>query len=497
MKIKTLRELLKGLSYESNTEGSLALPIERVVADSRQVRKGDLFIALKGPNVDGHHYIEAAIQNGAVAVVSENGDRPLLQSRSVAHIKVTNSHRAFCQLLSRVHDLDLSKIYLIGVTGTNGKTTTSYLISHLLNRVSSCGLISTIEYAWRDKKLKAMNTTPGQSVLIPILSQMVSEGVEYCVSEVSSHALDQERVSGLDFQTAIFTNLTQDHMDYHKTFEHYYESKKKLFTQNQRLKHILINADDSFGRRLGGELKKNVVTYGVNPSTQIRISNVRFDLDGSEFDLTMQGVTYPVKSRLPLYHNIYNVAAALVSVCGLGFPMEKLLESLGHFPGVFGRMERVDAGQPFYVFVDYAHTPDAFQNVLSSVQGVTKGRIITVFGCGGDRDRAKRPLMGKIASEFSDIIFLTDDNPRTEDPVLIRRDIRRGIPTLSHSTVLEVPDRKGAISEALTAAQPDDLVLILGKGHERDQVIGREAFPFSDTEIAGQFLKQQTKVTSS
>ena len=490
--MKTLRELLEGIEFSWNQKGSLALPIQRIISDSRQAQKGDLFVALKGSSADGHQYIQQAIQKGVSAVISEKEEGAV--SSEIPYLQVKNSHRVFCSLLSHFHNLNLSDIGLIGITGTNGKTTTAYLVFHLLNALSSCGLIGTIEYAWRDKKIKAVNTTPGQDLLIPILGQMASEKVRYCVSEISSHALDQERVAGLAFAVALFTNLTQDHMDYHQNFENYYQAKKKLFTNQPESKHRIVNVDDSFGKRLAGELTGDVLTYGLHSEAEAHISNVHFNLLGSEFTIRYQKSVHSVKSHLPLFHNVYNVTAALLIVSQLGFSMEEALRCLSTFSGIPGRMERVDEGQPFYVFVDYAHTPDAFQNVFSSVQGMTKGRVISVFGCGGDRDTAKRPLMGKIASQFSDILFLTDDNPRTEDAALIRRDIRAGIKTLSHSTVLEVADRREAIFEALSLAQPGDLVLILGKGHEREQIVGRKTFPFSDVEVAREVLKQQTKV---
>ena len=491
--MKKLSGLLEGLPCDWKRNAREDIQIERVVSDSRTVGKGDLFVALSGPQVDGHAFIREAIARGASAIISQ-ADRKITDLDGVLHIRVPNTHLAFGILLSNFYER-AKDVQLIGITGTNGKTTTAYLIHYLLDHLSSCGMIGTIHYVWNGNKMKAPNTTPGQAVMIPLLDKMAREGISYCVSEVSSHALDQERTAGIKFQTAVFTNLTQDHLDYHKTFENYYQAKRRLFLEEPIPKHRIVNADGSYGKRLLQEVGKEAIAYGISEGVDYRASQISVSLSGSQFDLVSHGTLRRVETNLPLYHNASNVLAALAALSEMGFSLDRTISLLQHFPGVPGRMERIEAGQPFHVFVDYAHTPDAFQNVFSSVRQLTKGKIIAVFGCGGDRDRMKRPLMGRIASESSEIIFLTDDNPRSEDSQFILDEIALGISDSAGASVRRVPDRRQAIRDALGLAQAGDLVLILEKAQEAEQVIGNRVTPFCDSEIVREILSEQAKIT--
>jgi len=494
--MKRLSELLEQAGLKQKENGLLHFPIRRIVSDSRAVQKGDLFVALVGPNLDGHSFILEAIQSGAVAVIAQAGRLvPVNTSTQLPIIRVKDTSLAFGNLLAGFYELAKHPIRLIGVTGTNGKTTTAYLIHYLLNRLSSCGMIGTIQYTWKENKIKASNTTPGQAVLIPLLSQMARDEISYCVMEVSSHALDQARTAGINFEAAIFTNLTQDHLDYHKTFENYYQAKRKLFLNEPTPKYRIINVDDPYGKRLAKEISEGMVTYGISNVCDWRAEHVRVSLAGGRFELVADGVRRRVETKLPLYHNSYNILAALSAVSQMGFSLEKTIPLIQAFCGVPGRMQRVDEGQSFHVFVDYAHTPDAFQNVFSCVKQLAKGKIISVFGCGGNRDRVKRPLMGRIASESSEVIFLTDDNPRHEKSSDIIDEIERGIPPSSGAAIHRIPDRREAIREAIQLAQPEDLVLILGKGHESEQMAGDQVTHFDDSEIARESLRNLEKIT--
>ena len=495
--MRILSEFLKGINIVKSLPQALDIQIQKVVADSRHVEKGDLFVALSGSRNNGHRFIAEAVKRGAAAIIYEE-DNFAFDGNLIPIVQVANSHHVFSELLAKYYENQHEKVRLIGVTGTNGKTTIAYLIHYCLNLFTTCGLIGTIEYRWRNRIQKAMNTTPGLSVFIPLLSEMAQDGISYCVSEVSSHALHQERTAGLRFGTALFTNLTQDHLDYHKHFEGYYAAKRKLFLNDSPPDLRIVNIDDPYGRRLVEEIGEGTISYGIRQDADYRAQNVSTSLKGSEFDVSVRGGrTWHVKSNLSLYHNVYNVLGALSVVSEMGFPLDRVIKHLSNFPGVPGRMERIEKGQPFSIFVDYAHTPDAFQNVFSAIRPLVKGRVFSVFGCGGDRDRGKRPQMGRIAAEFSDAVVLTSDNPRSEDPSQIIDEIEQGILKTTRTLVHRIEDRREAIQYALEGAASNDIVLILGKGHESEQQIGDQIFPFSDTQVVMEFLQDSAKVGRS
>ncbi|MBI4388375.1 MAG: UDP-N-acetylmuramoyl-L-alanyl-D-glutamate--2,6-diaminopimelate ligase [Candidatus Omnitrophica bacterium] len=492
--MKDLTEFLNDIRISEKNGENPIVEFRRIVADSRQVEKGDLFVALSGPKENGHRFIVEAVQRGAVAVICEENCFSQVASR-VPMIYVSNTRKAFVELLAKYDQNLYEKVRLIGVTGTNGKTTTAYLVQYLLNQFTTCGLIGTIEYRWKDKTRHAVNTTPGPAVLIPLLSEMARDGVSYCISEVSSHALDQERTLGLRFVAALFTNLTQDHLDYHHNFENYYAAKRKLFVNETPPDIQVINVDNSYGRWLVEEVGKLAVTFGMTNQAMYQAQNVSVSLSGSEFDLFVRGGgRWRIKTNLGLPHNVYNVLGALSIISEMGFPLAHAAECLQDFPGVPGRMQRVEEGQPFFVLIDYAHTPDAFQNIFSAVRPLVTGKIISVFGCGGDRDSGKRPQMGRIAAQFSDAVILTNDNPRSEDPAAILSDIEKGIPLSARPKLQQIEDRREAIHQAMTTASEGDLVLILGKGHETEQKIGSQILSFDDAQVTSECLRESVKV---
>ncbi len=488
--MKTLKELLKSVPHQWNGSGELSAKISGVQSDSRKIKPGELFVAVTGFNQDGHRFINEALKKGAQAVVLEHVHDQL--NSSIPQVLVSNARSVLPLLVASSYDFPQKKIKCIGVTGTNGKTTTTFLIQYLLNCVSQSGLIGSIHYDDTRAKYSADNTTPVPEVLFGLLAKMVKNGASYCVMEISSHALDQNRTSGLDFSSAVFTNLTQDHLDYHHDFETYFAAKQKLFIGESIPQRSILNGDDDYGKRLYGQLngKSDTSLYAINEAADFRAKNIKLGLDGSNFDLVYGKNVFSLNSHLTLKHNIYNLLAALATLSKEGFDLQTLSPYLAKFQGVSGRMERMDEGQDFFVFVDYAHTPDGLFNVLSSVQGLKKNRVLSVFGCGGDRDRTKRPLMGEIASKFSDIVILTTDNPRTEKPEDILSEMRAGI-NRTNAEVIICQDREAAIRQAVEIARPKDLVFIFGKGHENYQVIGRDKIPFSDQEIVRNYLRKK------
>jgi len=490
-----LKDLFTGLESQVKIQGDEDLVLQDMTPNSRAVKPGSLFIALRGEAVDGHRFIPEAIRQGAGAVLCETV--PQERFSEVTWIQCRDTKELFPSLAKRFFQDPASRLKLIGVTGTNGKTTTTYLLEHFLAPRGGTLLVGTVEYRLGGRKIPSNNTTPGIFELTALMKEAVDGGLAYGVFEVSSHALKQGRLTGLRFQTAVFTNLTQDHLDYHKTFDDYFDSKKKLFTENTP-ENSLINQDDPYGARLVGELQKSgsrssrIVTYSAAAPAYSWASEIVLSLNETRFVWNYQGRKYPIASSLICRHSVYNLLAALTAASLAGIPPEDLVSRVKTFPGVPGRMERPLAGLPFSAFVDYAHSPDALENVLSSVRALIprgQARILTIFGCGGDRDRAKRPLMGQCAEKYSDEVFLTSDNPRTEDPEAILDDIAGALKKPFH----RLSDRKQAIETALSAARPGDAVLILGKGHEDYQIFGTKKVHFSDQEIVRQWAELETQ----
>jgi UDP-N-acetylmuramoyl-L-alanyl-D-glutamate--2,6-diaminopimelate ligase len=469
--------------------------VSRIQYDSRKVRRNDLFVAISGTENDGHAFIEDAIGNGAKVVVMEN-DTALPDSffmhAGVVKVVVPESRMALARIAANYFGHPAASLALIGVTGTNGKTTTTNLVQAILAaNGEKSGLIGTIEYAVGDTVIPATHTTPESLELNDLLSRMVRAECSSAVMEVSSHALDQHRVEGFGFRVAVFTNLTQDHLDYHGSMEEYFGAKRILFEHLDRSAWAVVNCDDPWGKRIIGSTHANVLTYGIDAPADVRASDVSLSMTGTQFTAVSGGERTQFTTSLVGRFNVYNVLAAIAVGRALGYPTALIQRAVQNMKCVPGRFERVLARQGWSVIIDYAHTPDALEKALKAVHDVfaasVKGRIITVFGCGGNRDRTKRPKMAKVATELSDITIVTSDNPRQEDPGAIIDEIMGGVSP--DAVVYREADRKKAIIMALGMAMNNDVVLLAGKGHEDYQVIGSRKIHFSDREIVDEYLK--------
>ncbi|HXM22181.1 MAG TPA: UDP-N-acetylmuramoyl-L-alanyl-D-glutamate--2,6-diaminopimelate ligase [Terriglobales bacterium] len=463
--------------------------------DSRRVKPGDAFIAMRGEASDGNKFIDKAIAQGAVAIVSDSASE--VPREGVAWAKVSHGRRALARLSANFYKHPAERLAIVGITGTNGKSTTAFLLEAILSAASrKSALIGTIEYHVAGKVLPAPHTTPEALDLNRILAEALGNGATEAVMEVSSHALAQQRVYGIPFDVAVFTNLTRDHLDYHHTMEEYFASKQVLFegcgTDPPRV--AVLNAEDEYGQKLAKVSKKrgsDVLTFGLT-SGDLHADKVDITPRGTRFDLVTPEEVVPIFSPLIGKVNVYNVLAAAGAAYARACKPDTIARGIASLSRVPGRFERVDCKQPFTVVVDYAHTDDALRNLTSLArefvqQARQKGRVITVFGCGGDRDRAKRPLMGEAAGRGSDFVVLTSDNPRSEDPLAIINDAMVGLQRSATKYKVEA-DRKTAIALAIREARPGDIVLIAGKGHEKVQITREGSIPFDDVEAAQQIL---------
>ena len=463
------------------------IPIEGIECDSRRIRDRFLFVAIRGAKLDGCLYLKEAMDKGAAALVVETGRGVL---GKLPCIEVSDTRIAAAKLAAAFYQNPSKKMKTIGITGTNGKTTSSYFLEHfLLKENKKVGVIGTVNYRMPGKSIPAVETTPGPLRIQAILSDMARAGCQVAVMEVSSHALDQKRIYGVHFERALFTNLTQDHLDYHKTMEAYFEAKLRLFSGLSKNETSVINADDPWAQRLQKKIVSNVLTYGITHEAAVRALDIRYETDKTLFKIGYSGKKYDVVSPLIGRHNVYNVLGAIATGISMGISPESLAGHVCSFGGVPGRMETIDCGQDFAVIVDFAHTPDGLENVLSSLMPYKKKRLVSIFGCGGDRDKTKRPLMGRIASRYCDFIYVTSDNPRSEDPAQIAKDICVGFPGNFDRFSIEI-DRSVAIKKAIQSAGKDDIILLAGKGHEETQVLGNKSVPFSDRTEARRALRE-------
>ncbi|MFM2178976.1 MAG: hypothetical protein RL015_3074 [Verrucomicrobiota bacterium] len=474
------------------TSGSLDTVIQSLTYDSRKVGKGIAFVALRGTHSDGHDFIDKAIEGGASAVISERAPPDDVKTPWV-HVKY--SRIALAQAAAALQDYPARQILLAGVTGTNGKTTTAFLLHHLLNKGQMrSGLLGTVTYdLGGGKQVPATHTTPESLEIQDLLSQMRDNGCRACAMEVSSHALDQHRVHGLPFSAGIFTNLTQDHLDYHHTMEAYYAAKVRLFEMiaQQPKGQMIVNSDDMWGRKLitRYESTGRVTKFGFGVHADFRAINVRYDMTGTSFELEVKGRAFLV--RLPLIgdFNVYNALGALAAAHAMGLNLRESITSLKSAPQVPGRLERVTENTSrYHVYVDYAHTPDALENVLKTARSLRPRRLITVFGCGGDRDRSKRPKMAAAAEAGSDVCIVTSDNPRSESPEAIIAETVKGFSR--SKKYLSLVDRREAIKIALENAHDGDVVIIAGKGHEDYQEIQGKKLNFDDRRVVRQLMIQ-------
>ncbi len=466
--------------------GSSDRAVESIAYDSRRVQRNGLFVALRGEKSDGHDFVDQAIEKGATVIVAE---RNPAAAGGATTVLVENTRPALADLASAFYEHPVRKLRMAAVTGTNGKTTTTFLIKHICDNASfRCGLIGTVRYEIADRVLPATRTTPESLDIQELLDQMVNAGCRAAAMETSSHALAQERTRGLEWDVAVFTNLTQDHLDFHGTMENYFEAKARLFTQlseqKQKTKPVaVINIDDHYGAQLLRKIDKkiSVVTYGMGARADFRASSYRMEMGGTSYQLDARGKSYFV--RLPLIgrFNVANSMAALTAATSLGIGLREAVLSLGKSPQVPGRLELVPAKRQFQIFVDYAHTPDALLNVLKTLRELELNRLIVVFGCGGDRDKQKRPLMAEAVDRHADLAIITSDNPRKEDPDAIIAEVEKGFRSNKYEKIV---DRTEAIARAIELAQPRDVVLIAGKGHENYQEFADHTVPFDDVQVA-------------
>ncbi len=483
-----LGDLLRGVPG-AEIGADTAVEVTSLAFDSRRVKVGTVFFAIEGEKADGHRFIPQALDLGASAVVSEREAPPELAARWV---RVSKIRRALAEAARVFYGRPDSHLHLVGITGTNGKTTTAYLLESIFRAAGiSTGIFGTIEYRLGDRTLPALNTTPESLDLLSYFAELVAAGGKAAIMEVSSHALAQERVWGFHFSTAVFTNLTRDHLDYHRDFEHYFEAKRRLFeglgTPPPEL--AVINVDDPWGARLLELPVERRITYGLNSDAQVRPKQFNQNPAGLQATLMTPEGKLEVESPLVGRANLANILAATATALGRGIPGEKIAEGIRLLRTVPGRFERVDEGQPFVVVVDYAHTDDALRNALKTARELTRNRLIVVFGCGGERDRTKRPLMGEAAGTLSDFPVLTSDNPRGEDPIRIMSDVLVGLQKAGKPYLAEV-DRAVAVRKALEQAREGDVVVLAGKGHETYQILKDGTVPFDDREVARKILRE-------
>ncbi len=490
----TFQQLLQGAEVLSQSGNP---PIDGVEYDSRRVRPATVFVAIKGETSDGNRFIDQAIASGAVAVVTDSGEeRP---RAGIAWAQVVHGRRALANISANFYKRPAERISITGITGTNGKSTTTFLLEAILNAAGrKTALVGTIEYHIAGKVLPSPHTTPESLELNRLLAEALSVGVTECVMEVSSHALDQQRVFAVPFDVAVFTNLSRDHLDYHGTMDEYFQSKKVLFdgcgTEAPRV--AVLNTDDEHGRQLEQLSRKKsakVFSYGLTLG-DFHAESVEISSGGTRFQMATPAGKVPMWTSMIGYINIYNVLAACAGAFARGCSLDQIAKGVAQLASVPGRFERVDCGQPFTTVVDYAHTDDALRNLTALARDFVarsglKGKVITLFGCGGDRDRAKRPLMGEAAGRGSDFVVLTSDNPRSEDPLAIINDALVGLQKSGAKYAME-PDRRKAIALALSRATPGDIVLVAGKGHEKVQMNKDGQVPFDDVAAATEALRK-------
>jgi len=486
----TLAHLLSGIHTVTPIPASLgAVEISGLDYDSRRMEPGWVFFAFPGAKVDGRKFASSAVERGALAVVSE---LPAPDAWDGPWIQVEHGRAALAQAARNFYDSPDQRLAITGITGTNGKTTTAFITDEMLRSAGrTTALVGTIEYRLGTKRLPAVNTTPESLDLYRLFHDLEGIGGTHVTMEVSSHALAIGRVDGMAFHTAVFTNLTRDHLDFHQTMENYFAAKTLLFrpASGDAPKWAAINHDDGWGRKIEPAVETRVLRYGMETGATVRARDVKMNFEGVRFTVDSEGGSFPVHSPLVGRMNVYNILAAVSAGLSYGLTHDDIERGVAGCGAVPGRFERIEAGQPFLVVVDYAHTDDALRNVISVARELAPKRVITLFGCGGDRDRSKRPLMGMAAAELSDYVVLTSDNPRSEDPLDIINDALVGLRRSDTPHSVE-PDRERAIRIALHEAKPGDVVILAGKGHETYQIIGAKTNHFDDREVAGTVLRE-------
>ncbi len=476
---------LKDLLVQTENTEFADLEIKNVKKDSRTVNEGDAFVCINGVTADGHKFAKDAAKLGAAVVICEHDVG--LENQII----VENSRKAYAVMCASYFGNPASKLKIVGVTGTNGKTTTCTLMKSILEQLGhKVGLIGTVQNMVGEQILPAKNTTPDAFELHSLFSLMLSAGCEYVVMEVSSHAIDMERVFGLKYAACVFTNLSQDHLDYHKTMENYLNVKKRIFSSCTK---AIINADDEYSDEIISACDCDIITYSINKNDSTYIAkNLKHRTDGVDFELVGDSVIGRVKIKTPGLFSVYNAMAAGACAVALGMPFMGVVNALCETGNVKGRAEIVPTGKDFTVVIDYAHTPDGLENILRSLNEIKEGRLVTLFGCGGDRDKTKRPLMGTIAASYSDYVIVTSDNPRTEEPSEIIKDILSGINDVK-IPVISIENRIEAIEYAIKNAQSGDMILLAGKGHETYQILKNSTIHLDEREIVANALNDLNK----
>jgi len=484
MKLRDLFLDLPGVRFNGNGGADIL----GLAYSSKEVRPGFLFAAIRGEKRDGFMFIEEALERGAAAVLS---DRPRPQNWRGPWVQALDVREALALAAAAFYGHPSMKLKVIGITGTKGKTTLTYLLESILQKAGfQVGVIGTVNYRWPNMSQAAPRTTPEAPDLERLLSEMLSQGVTHCVIEASSHALEFKRVWGVHFDIAVFTNLSPEHLDYHPSMEDYFEAKKKLFFLNAKKRTAVVNLDDPWGKRLIAELPLTTVSFGLEPAAIVRADTFRFSETGIKAEVDYPGGQIRICSPLMGKHNLSNILAAVATSLALNIPGPTIKEGISALKTIPGRLQKVETGLGFQVFVDYAHTDQAIRSLLETIRDLKPHRILLVFGAGGDRDKSKRPRMGEAAASLADLSFITSDNPRSEDPLAIIADIEKGFAEKQAKNYKIVPDRKEAIFQALAEARKGDYVLIAGKGHETYQVFKAETVHFDDVEVVRAALKE-------
>jgi len=484
MKLRDLFLDLPGVRFNGNGSADIL----GLAYSSKEVRPGFLFAAIRGEKRDGFMFIEEALERGAAAVLS---DRPRPQNWRGPWVQALDVREALALAAAAFYGHPSMKLKVIGITGTKGKTTLTYLLESILQKAGfQVGVIGTVNYRWPNMSQAAPRTTPEAPDLERLLSEMLSQGVTHCVIEASSHALEFKRVWGVHFDIAVFTNLSPEHLDYHPSMEDYFEAKKKLFFLNAKKRTAVVNLDDPWGKRLIAELPLTTVSFGLEPAAIVRADTFRFSETGIKAEVDYPGGQIRICSPLMGKHNLSNILAAVATSLALNIPGPTIKEGISALKTIPGRLQKVETGLGFQVFVDYAHTDQAIRSLLETIRDLKPHRILLVFGAGGDRDKSKRPRMGEAAASLADLSFITSDNPRSEDPLAIIADIEKGFAEKQAKNYKIVPDRKEAIFQALAEARKGDYVLIAGKGHETYQVFKAETVHFDDVEVVRAALKE-------
>ena len=483
-------QLIKGSEISGVKSIKADFKVKGISCNSKDVGRDFIFVAIKGNKADGAEFIREAVAKGARAVVMQDPVIDLKTKEQICFLGAKDCRLALAGLASSFYRNPSSKLKVAAVTGTNGKTTVTYLIESILKQTKhNPVVIGTINYRFKDRVIPSKNTTPGPVELQRLLAEMQKKGADYAVMEVSSHGLDQDRTEKIDFSSAIFTNLTQDHLDYHRTMSEYFKAKAKLFVNLKASAFAVINNDDIYARKLKPLTKAKTVTYAIENYADVRAKRIKMDIFRTEFVLSYDNKEMPLNIGLIGRHNVYNVMAAFAWAKKEGLDLQRAAAALERFSLVPGRLEKIDSGTGFCVFVDYAHTEDALKNVIGALRQISKGRIIVVFGCGGERDKGKRPKMGKVASEMADYAIITNDNPRSEEPQDIISDIKKGIKTKNYFVI---PERIEAIRKSLSLAKKGDVVLVAGKGHEDYQIVKDKIIHFDDREAVLECLRSMS-----